>query len=511
MALSLRKQDLLLLILLGVFVLCSRIIGSETSPLMWDAASFHLAATDYDISQDRPHLPGYFLHVYCIRFFRLFLSSNAANIAPSVLWSLLGVMALYVLARHVAHRREAFMATLLMASNPMLWFFGSISEIYTVDFALSVSLALLAMPGVSSKSAIYATPFLMALAAGLRQSSPVLLLPFYFWMWYCAFREKRVQWKGALLTHLLALLLCLAWLLPMLHSCGGWEAYRQLYHSHNPMLKASPLQNIAVMASYAIYTLPAFVIVWLLALIPKRKVDTPPASTLSKDQKIALALWIGIPLLVFIMLLYGKGYALIFLGALVLLLLPSLRRLPSVVVYSAVAGQCLLYLLLPYRFPDTAIWQQGGSAVKKFQERSFSVYALSQSHINTMNSFEAQIDSALSLHPSAYIFVDPTFPLSPRALQARHPERRFASLLVRDSGLVQIYEGINIRHSSNLQGIIDSSLVLTTQQCQKQYFSDALLRPVWQRGELVLCQPRPSWAFDSAETVDMIYRRVFVR
>ncbi|MFM2133279.1 MAG: hypothetical protein RL156_560, partial [Bacteroidota bacterium] len=49
----------LLVVLLGI--LGSRLLFVESSPSSWDASSFYLAATDFNIAADRPHLPGYYL------------------------------------------------------------------------------------------------------------------------------------------------------------------------------------------------------------------------------------------------------------------------------------------------------------------------------------------------------------------------------------------------------------------------------------------------------------------
>ena len=40
------------------FVAGTRLMFLEHSPASWDAASFWCAATDFNIAEDRPHLPG---------------------------------------------------------------------------------------------------------------------------------------------------------------------------------------------------------------------------------------------------------------------------------------------------------------------------------------------------------------------------------------------------------------------------------------------------------------------
>jgi len=496
------KRDLLLLVLISAFVLGSRIACMESAPLLYDSGNFFLAADDYNISQDRPHLPGYFLHVQSIKFFRLFMEPMHANVAPSIVWQVLGCALLYMLARRYADERTSLFIALFVATNPFVWFFGCTSEVYSFDLFFSCMLIVLA----SKRQTLLVTPVLMAIALGVRQSSPILLLPLYFWLWISFTRHKAIPLQSIVLSHIAALIVLCLWLFPMIQSCGGIQEYLSLFHTHNPMMKSTIAQNITVMTSYAMYALPALAILYGYVFYTSGiavVVRSFPDSRLLGS----IGFWFLIPVAFFAIEFYGKGYFLLSFAALPLLVTHRVKTVPTFVLSGLITLQVLLFLFTPIITSTADIWVSSehshSTSVSKALLRVRSVYAPVFSEVQYLNSAHTFADSVLQNNNKRYILVDPTYPISSRALQARHPAQTFVTLLVRENGQLQFHHNRDIYIGGSLRNVLDSGIVLTTHDFTARY-SNGLLKTIQQSQNLCACVALQS------DSTSLLYKTLFV-
>ncbi len=462
------QSERLYVVLIAIFVLLTRWLGSEHAPLHWDPVNFFCAATDYSIAADRPHLPGYPLHILLIRTFRVFLSPFAANVAPSILWSTLSVYPLYRLLRRYADVTTSLVSTLLFFCIPTVWHYGSVSEVYAFDLFFCLVLVQL---GLTSRG-LYWTPVVLALGGGFRQSSAVLVLPLYAYLWHRHWRSpdgpSRPSLRNVLLAHLSGLIVLAAWLVPFLALNGGVRSYIELYRAHPPGALNNPAVNLLAMLQLAPYYLSAFLGVGLAALVPSLRSSKYTTQDQTDVSKAMLALWILPPMVFFLLSTFTKGYIVLVLPAVLLLFLPLLRMLKPTVVLSISIIAATFYLVAPYRASDFSIWRTpipGESKIDKAIERSITVMAQTQSHISALNNLHDEVDSCVrDLPRHAYVYVSLTFGLSARALQARHPEIRFVMVDQRNSDSLLVHSGIDQYVISASALALDSLHILCSKQ-----------------------------------------------
>jgi len=220
--------------ILILFTILSRllILDGRWEGYSWDAGNFVLAADSYRLEEAKPHLPGYYLYVESIKILSLITGNHFKSmILLSVTYSALAALFLYLIVSKWYTNKESFAITLMILTNPLSWYFGAVSEIYAFDLFFSAAIA---YPILSTRLVLL-TPALMAIGCGIRPSSAVLLLPLYVYFWCQYFRKKTVSVKTIIISHMVAVVFLLLWLIPLISSAGGLHNYLQLYHMYNPI------------------------------------------------------------------------------------------------------------------------------------------------------------------------------------------------------------------------------------------------------------------------------------
>ncbi|MCG8606486.1 hypothetical protein MJD09_16065, partial [bacterium] len=222
------KGDAKIALLVLAMTAVSRLIFAESDfgGFSYDSGSYALAVQSYDLSETRPHLPGYYLHVQAIKLVGILTGgTHRAMITLSVLYSSVGLGLLYLLLRRWFEKSTSILLTGLTFSNPMVWFYGCVSEVYAFDLFFSVALTLLCL----RPETIYLTPFFLGFLSGVRPSSGLLMLPLYVFFWYRHFKSDSWSMKSAAMSHLLGIGGFLLWFIPMVESAGGINQYFSLY------------------------------------------------------------------------------------------------------------------------------------------------------------------------------------------------------------------------------------------------------------------------------------------
>jgi Dolichyl-phosphate-mannose-protein mannosyltransferase len=125
--------------------------------------------------------------------------------------------------RALVRPSTAAACTLVVGVAPLFWSLGEMAGNYTMIPLVSSFLLGVAYRGWRAPKAWhpYASAVVLACGTGYREDIGTYLLPILgVILW--SHRWKRAIWALALFT-----LLNLAWLLPMLHEVGGWDAYRK--------------------------------------------------------------------------------------------------------------------------------------------------------------------------------------------------------------------------------------------------------------------------------------------
>src|SRR5947207_14803239 len=187
------RWDYLLAGALGLLTVLSRLPYRARMLYNWDAVQFALALREYDVVKHQPHPPGYILYVGLGRIVNAWLHDpTAAYVLLAVACTGLTTFVVYLLARAVYDRATALAAASVLAVSPLFWFYGSVGLTYAGEalFASSVAyFAFRALDGGEGDGWLAAA--YLALAAGMRQSLLLLLLP--MWLLACGRRIRRAR------------------------------------------------------------------------------------------------------------------------------------------------------------------------------------------------------------------------------------------------------------------------------------------------------------------------------
>ncbi len=227
-------------LLLFLVALAIRLPFQTTVLYHWDSVLYARALAGFDVSESRPHPPGYLLYVGAARLAQLVLhDANASLVAVSQLGGALAVVFVYLLARQFYGRATALLAALLLATAPSFWYYSGVAYPYTVLASGSVGLAAL---GVAYWRGSGPPPtvvwFLYGLAGGFRLD----LLPFLAPLFGVALLAR--WWRTRTLWDLVVPLPSAAagvllWLVPTVLLSQGWETYWPLLSQQGRYVESS--------------------------------------------------------------------------------------------------------------------------------------------------------------------------------------------------------------------------------------------------------------------------------
>ncbi len=199
----------------------------------WDSAEFTLAVRDYNVALSQPHAPGYFLFIMLGRLVDRFVGDPHASlvwISVACGGGLAAVM--YLLGTGMFGRRTGIAAGLFAMTSPQVWFHSCVALTYVVDGFLVSLLVLLCWRAVShggSWGDAVAIGVLVAVVGGVRQQSVPVLVPLLL-LTFWKFRKARAAKLGVAAAT--ALLLGLAWFVPMVRLSGGLPVYLEIVRRH---------------------------------------------------------------------------------------------------------------------------------------------------------------------------------------------------------------------------------------------------------------------------------------
>jgi hypothetical protein len=325
------KNDYIYIISLIALSLLLRYLtmpGSDIS-YSFDTGNYILATDDYSIKDHRPHAPGYFLFVKMLEAASIFTKDAfSAFFLLSNLFIALSVSFLYLLVRKWVGVKGSFFLSLIFITNPIIWFYANIPETYSFDVLFSIAIVYV---GVERKYSYLTLPFL-ALGAGVRISSGVLMIPIAIYLLYRAWKLRGISIKSLLLSLFFAIILFLLWFLPMISLSGGLSEWFSIIAMHNPFPDSreafsaiSILKNSFYVFLYIAFFIGAALISYIALFFSEKVYE----ENTNRAELIKTALiWLLPGLFFFIFYYYVKGYLLLLAGGFYLLLaLPLVNRL----------------------------------------------------------------------------------------------------------------------------------------------------------------------------------------
>ncbi|MEO6808575.1 MAG: hypothetical protein ABI353_05625 [Isosphaeraceae bacterium] len=140
-----------------------------------------------------------------------------------VVVSALALVAVWWWLRALTGPKTSASATLALGCGPVFWGYGAMAANYTAIPLVGSILLGIAYRGRNTPKPWhpYVSALILALGTGYRQDIGTFWLPIFLVILW------RHRWLAALQAGLLFTALNLAWLVPMLHDAGGWQAYRE--------------------------------------------------------------------------------------------------------------------------------------------------------------------------------------------------------------------------------------------------------------------------------------------
>jgi hypothetical protein len=322
---SVSGRDATIAASLFVLSLGTRIPFAARTAFSSDAARFALAMQHYDVTQMRPHAPGYVLYIAVARIFDFILrDATTSLVAVSVVASAATVALTYLFATRMYSRTTGLISALLLLTSPLFWFNGGMPLTYALEGMLTLAFVAACYQVILGKSRwLYTAAVLLGLTAGVRQNLILVLAPLLLYaMRKCSARQIAAAVSWCALT-------CLAWLVPMAALAGGvaeyWGAVKAQYGTwvevSVPFATAVKIRSL-ILLKYLMYSL-------CLGAIPVlynagRMFSLP---NLVRDERVRLLLLWLVPAGVFFLGLniYNPGHVVFLLPALFIVLGESVK------------------------------------------------------------------------------------------------------------------------------------------------------------------------------------------
>ncbi len=362
-------------------------------------------------------------------------SPHTVLLIANVSFSLVAIVITFYAARQLFDDQTALLASVLVLTNPLFLYYGSVTELYAYDSAFSAFLIVLLLVRPPRSSLLF---FVYGLLGSFRLSSfiltmPVVLLSFMIRYW----KEENPR---RLIRDLLGILMGLAvWLIPFLIHLGSIRVFLTMVHSTSDM-DTRLWQNLATFLPVMVWMLNGVI----LLLVLRRKQVVSTLRTFDERYIVLLAL-IVVPGLFFAFKYYTKGYALIYLAPLCVLAARLIISRPHRgwrIGWSAgvVSVNLALFFFVPYWEPSvrstfgyglrtsTERWESAVLRTTSYAAPSFAHVQSSQEGMRAANALMDLLQwQRLALDRPLYVLLDgpASYLASPRSLQAMHPEITF--------------------------------------------------------------------------------------
>jgi 4-amino-4-deoxy-L-arabinose transferase-like glycosyltransferase len=340
-------------VLVPLLVAATRLPLRSHHLLSWDSAQFALALDDFDIGRHQPHPPGYLLFILGGRMLRYLVGdANLAFVAFNLILTAAAGVAIF--AGVLSERREratleAWIATLLFLSSPLVWFYGLVAEIYVSETFAVLLVAWCAWRARRDPRAAVWLPAALTVCGLFKLSAAVLLLPLAVWaVWPSGSRRLALVLGcfGGVALALLALVLLAG---PGAYWEGLWLTF-SVPARRTSLVGSQGWSALALNVRDVLYGLATGMGPGLLVVVSLVAFAARPSRPSLRSLAFA-GLWAGPFLLVFLFIHIGKpGYVLplvplMAIAAASVLVERVAPRLRTVAVLAALVGNVAFFLL----------------------------------------------------------------------------------------------------------------------------------------------------------------------
>ncbi len=420
-----------------------------------DTGNYLLGMQEFAPELARPHLPGSWLLIVILRLLEPVFGPHGALLAFTVSCSAAAVGLAHRLFSRWFAPREAWLLAAVVATQPLVWFYGVVPEVYTFDLFFGVLLMGMGL----TRCGLLALPVIFALGLGLRPTTPVLLLPLYACLWW----EARGRWsaRGFWLAHAAGAVVLGLVTWPLLAAVGGPAAYVELYRGHLTV-DWSLLRNLWGLSLFTATLVATVLVLGAGALAARMRGRGDDDSA----PRLLLLAWLLPPGLFFLLGHYQKGYALLIVVPLLVLatglVAPGRRR---VLLTGLVLVQSLYFLAAPYRSPAPDVFiapaVRSLSLPEVWLQRVQSTHLMAAARPRALAAVHGELLEIMAAAPGDILLLDPTFPLFLRAMQVRHPDRAFAGLDVHRRDGWQLHAGLTEQAGDGVAGLLGRTLLVT--------------------------------------------------
>jgi len=261
------------------------------------------------------------------KFFRLFTEDGGTSlVGGSIAFSILTIFSLYFLTKEMYGVTAGVIASLLLLSSPLYWFNGEMPLPYVVEGFFSVAFAFACYRTIKGEGKwLLVSAVVLGLAAGVRQSTPFLLLP----LWLFSMRRSSLRRIAVSLS--VFAMMCLAWYLTMAMLSGGVESYNKAVRAQFSAVVLSPLPFVEeikirgkILIKFIIYSLALGIIPFLYYLGRFFRIPL-----IVRDVRLKfLILWFLPSVIFFVMVnIWNSGHVIIILPPLFIYLAESVKGL----------------------------------------------------------------------------------------------------------------------------------------------------------------------------------------
>jgi len=491
--LKIQKNDILIAIAISSFAVFLRLIFAEHYFLGYDPVNFAMGSISFSLAETRPHLPGYFLFVKSIKFISLLVNNiHTASLLLNFILTFAAVFFSYLSLCNIFNIKISIILILIIIFNPMIWYYGCVTEIYTFDWFFSALVIFVYF----KKNGLYFLFPVLALGTGFRQSSGVLLLPFGLYLLYKQIKKQDINYKYLAYSILSAIVIFAAWFFPMVSNDGGFSGYIAMYSENNPVEKISLIQNWFRMSSLLVYFIVPYILIIIIYIVNINNIK------ILKDNKFKLFVSITLfPILFFVFGHYSKGYLLLIAFPLIAIIGILIEKgiIKNNVIAITILIEITMFIFIPYHQTniESLIKPQmrKESIPKLWLDRTFSNYALTRARINFESKKVDKLIQLINKTNSDTVFIDPTLSYYERILQYYFPKKKLFTIYLHDDNALILFSGLDVNSIKKKGFNIKNILVLTRLDFLKKFMNYKSYNIVYESSGFVLIKYKAKFNF----------------
>ncbi len=211
-----------------VIVIITRVPFMTKYLFEWDSVQLALGMNDFNIIKHQPHPPGYFLYIYISKFINLIIhNQNYSMIILNIIFTILSCFIIYKFSFKLLKKRTlSFLSSLIVITNPYVWFHGEFANVYMIDFLFALIFFYVSYEIIfEKKDKMLLFSLLFGIGTGFRQSLILFFGLMYVFVFFIYLKNSKKYSKKILINLLILGLSILLWLLPTIILSGGFEVF----------------------------------------------------------------------------------------------------------------------------------------------------------------------------------------------------------------------------------------------------------------------------------------------